>query len=222
MGTNFNISLKINFDKFSYTPKELRKNFELAKKYKIDQDVEIGRELDSIIEQILSTARYKHGVKKASKNAALTALLKGHDTPLLDSGNLIYNAIKVKGKTNLHSMVIQIYLDKKDPNYWIYKKLATQDIIIPVSQEMRNMFELLSRVSQGLESPDKLYGRVAELYKQNKEWFPLSPSTTEIVIPRRDYWNVLTKSKKLEKFLTRTMTRILKRTMKTIKTGSTK
>ena len=222
MGNNFNINMKIVFDRFSYTPQQLRKNFELAKKYKIDNDVEIARELDNVIEHILTNARYKHDRKKASKNAQLTALLKGHDIPMFDTGNLIYNAIKVKCKTNLRNMTMDIYLDKKDPKYWIYKKLATQDIVIPVTDSLRNMFKLLANVSQGIENESVLFGRAAELYKQNKVWYPLKDTTTEIIIPRRDYWNVLTKSKKLQKFMIKTMTKILKRTMKTIKTGSSK
>lgn len=219
MGKYFNITMKISFDSFSYTPQQLRKNFELAKKYKIDDDIEIARELDSILEHILTNTRYKHATKKASKNSALTALLKGHDTPMIESGNLLYNAIKVKGKTNLKMMQMQIYLDKKDNNYWIYKKLATQDIVIPVTDEMRNMFKLLSNVSQGTESQDILTGRAAELYKQNKIWYPLNPDTTEIIIPKRDYWNVLFKSKKLQHFMTKTMKKILIRTMRVVKTG---
>jgi hypothetical protein len=222
MGTYFNIVMRISFDRFSYTPQQLRKNFQLAKKYKIDEDVEISRDLDNIVEQILTGARYKHDKKKASKNSELTKLIKGHDIPLIDTGNLIYNAIKVKCKTNLNFMDMQIYLDKKDPNYWIYKKLATQDIVIPVTETLRNMFRLLSNVSKGIENPSVLSGRAAELYKQNKIWYPLKDTTTEIIIPRRNYWNVLTKSKKLEKFMIKTMTKILKRTMKTIKTGSAK
>ena len=215
MSKSFNIQYAFKFGSKLLQLLKLQKNIEKASKYKIEHDVTEMRKLDVVLETIFSGARYKG----ASKNARLTALLKGHDKPYLDTGDFIYNAMKVRGQTVNGFFKMILYIDPKHPKHDLFQTMSQRDIKIKVSDSMRLMFSVLSQVSQGLKDPSVLNGRAAELWKVNKEWYPLKPETKYIVIPRRDYWDVLKRSKRLEHYMNMMSKRIMKVVFQIIKNG---
>jgi len=117
-------------------------------------------------------------------NAPLTVSLKGSSKPLVDTGNLF--------KAVTHQMI-------DDYTVWVgvlftsgsYNLALTlhEGITIKVTERMRHLFELLFRASQGKMNPGSLTGRAAELWARSKrkEFFPLKPSTSQIVIPSRPF-----------------------------------
>jgi hypothetical protein len=117
-------------------------------------------------------------------NAPLTISIKGSSKQLVDSGNLF--------KAITHQMV--------DPfTVWVGVKFTSdiyniatalhEGVTIKVTDRMRGLFDILFRTYKGKVSPSKLTGRAKELWEmsKNKEFFPLKPSTSQIVIPPRPF-----------------------------------
>jgi len=117
-------------------------------------------------------------------NAPLTIAIKGSSKPLVDTGNL-FKAITHKMVDNYTVWVGVLFVS----GAYSLSVALHEGATIKVTEKMRNLFDLLFWASKGKLSPSKLTGRAAEIWERSKtkEFFPLSRSTSQIVIPPRPF-----------------------------------
>ena len=139
---------------------------------------EMGRAAKVTAREIQKTIR-----RMRPRNARLTILIKGKNSPLRDTGRLL-------GDVRPH----QQFWDEAfagilrgDPSFAEAARQHDGDLI-PVTPAMRGMFRLLFMVSEGRTDPSLLYGRAAQLYAAFPgPWYELKPTTTVIRIPPRPF-----------------------------------
>lgn len=127
-------------------------------------------------------------------NAALTAEIKGHDNPLVDTKG-VYKSIDNRWVDD-NVKWVGVPRDARRTHYWLRSLSAFDAAVvvhdgksIRVTDKMRAMFQILFEVSEGKTDPSNLTGRAAELYARNPglQWRPLKPSKRVIKIPPRKF-----------------------------------
>ncbi len=116
------------------------------------------------------------------ENAPLTVALKHSTKPLVEGGDL-FQSITVQ-EINEDEQFVGVLRTEGDFNL---VKILHEGVSIPVTPQMRWMFLLLAKASDGTMDPAKLEGRAAELFSKFQGWKPLAASTTTIVIPERPF-----------------------------------
>lgn len=130
--------------------------------------------------------------KKYEKNAALTSLIKGSTTPLIDAGDL-WGAITTKNVDayTLFIGVLKSTTTKRGMPMVNLVQLLHEGGTLQVTEHMRNMFILLAEVGEGKRDISTLEGRTLEIAKSLGDRIsqikPLKPTTTHIVIPPRPF-----------------------------------
>jgi hypothetical protein len=113
-------------------------------------------------------------------NRPLTVAIKGSDKPLVDKGQL-FGAITSK---LISDFTAEVGVKMGDPTANIAVTLH-EGTTIKVTPAMRGLFMLLARASQG--KAVSLSGRAEQLFSRYKDWKPLRPGTTAIVIRPRPF-----------------------------------
>ena len=139
---------------------------------------EMGRAAKTAAREIQKTIRHIR-----PKNARLTVLIKGKNSPLRDTDGILD---EVRDHQQFWNEAFAGIL-RSDPSFALAAQLHHGDAV-PVSPSMRNLFKILWMVSEGQADPSVLYGRAAQLYNAYPgPWYPLAPGTTTIVIPGRPF-----------------------------------
>lgn len=127
----------------------------------------------------------KQAIERGSfaRNAALTEMIKGGNTPLEDTGKKLSRALTTRLTRN--EMFIGVPVGDE---FYQTARTLHEGATIKVTPKMREMFILLWLASDGGIAPSSLTGRAAELFKrQSSGWLPLRESTKAIKIPARPF-----------------------------------
>jgi len=154
-----------------------------------------------------------HTIKKGdfAANAPLTLALKQGNTPLMDTKKKIFKNIKHK-ITSSTSVWVGIL---KTSEHFGFIRLLNDGGMIPVSQKMRNLFDLLWKAKLGRINPSKLKGRAKELWNiTHAGWRPLAKNTKAIVIPARPFIDKAFKDKTLKQLVKKHWTEATTATLK--------
>jgi len=128
--------------------------------------------------------------KRYTPNAALTTLIKGSSTPLVDEA-LLFQAVthqRIDGKTAFAGVIRRAR--GKGGDLADIATMLHEGASLPVTPAMRGLFYVLAQATQGKRDPATLTGRAAEIFAQLKgkgPIYPLKPGTTVIVIPPRPF-----------------------------------
>ena len=136
-----------------------------------------------VAQEAIGTIRRYIKDKKYEKNAQLTIEIKGSETPLVDRGYTLFQAIS---KKEISWSRIFVGILKTDRFYNIGAALH-EGTTIKVTPKMRAMFDALWQASVGILDPSALRGRARRLWERKKKWLPLKPGTTAIIIPARRF-----------------------------------
>jgi predicted NUDIX family NTP pyrophosphohydrolase len=153
-----------------------------------------------------------HTIKRGNfvANAPLTLALKQGNTPLVDTGRKIFKSVKHK---ILNDTTAWIGVLKTDPEFKIIRMLNAGGAI-PVTQKMRNLFDLLWKAKLGRINPSKLKGRAKELWDiTHAGWMPLSKKTKAIIIPARPFLDRAFKDKVFKHLVKKNWTEAVKATL---------
>jgi hypothetical protein len=139
------------------------------------------------VKQIRQLIRGGEGGYEA--NAELTKEIKGASVPLVggkaDTGGI--NLFQAISSTMLDDYAVFAGVKFVSEKYDVAATLH-DGAVIPVTERMRTMFKMLWWASEGAIDPSQLTGRAAELWRLKQTgWYPLSDSTTAIVIPGRPF-----------------------------------
>lgn len=136
--------------------------------------------LDLVAREVI---RQAIGRGSFERNAALTEMIKGSNTPLEDTGKQLARAFR----TRFYGGELFVGIPTTDP---FYKQAVSihEGVTLRVTDKMRDMFIMLWLASNGELGADQLTGRAAELFKrQPNGWLPLRESTQVIKIPARRF-----------------------------------
>jgi hypothetical protein len=145
--------------------------------------------------------RLQRGVNP--QNAPLTVFIKNKNHSLVDTGDLLRRLTS----KDLNPLSAFVGIINGTKGYELAQALV-EGATIPVSEEMRGLFFYLWLASTGKIDASKLTGRAAELYNRRSEsgsgwrtrgWKPLSPGTSVIQIPGRDFVSPVFNSKRVQK-----------------------
>lgn len=163
------------------------------------------------------------GVRKEIKrgvpptNAALTAKLKGGKKPIVGtSGADLFNSITHSVKDWNEAIVGVLRMSGVTNVALVVHEGAT----IKVTQKMRNLFQILANVTNGITPESKLTGRALELWEMGNgkktKWKPLKKSTIAIRIPSRPYMRYAVKDQKTQVTVVLKWEQAIKKTLKKI------
>lgn len=117
------------------------------------------------------------------RNAALTEMVKGSNSPLTDTGKQLVRAFR----TRIYGEHLFVGIPSTDP-FYLQARSVHDGVTLRVTDKMREMFIMLWLASNGELGADQLTGRAAELFKrQSSGWLPLRDSTQVIKIPARPF-----------------------------------
>lgn len=135
-----------------------------------------------------------HYARSRTPNAPLTVFIKGGRTPLVDEGDLP----KMFSLSIVDYRSFEVGVRDQANAKWIEK--IHDGAKIPVTHQMRTMFEMLSRASMGQDV--QLWGRALELWRRRPGgWLPLNDSTTHIRIPARPFFREVVNNNALRRLL---------------------
>lgn len=143
---------------------------------------------------ILNSRAIKRQIKRElqtgrkAKQSELTIALKGSSSPLSDTG-LLLRSISVTSVRWDSSRVGILEKGTRSQSGLTMPQLAAivqNGAVIPVTRSMRGLFYVLWLASTG-RNKHELNGRAAELFSRFQGWKPISPGTTEIIIPPRPF-----------------------------------
>lgn len=162
--------------------------------------------LDLVSREIISQA-----IKLGSfeRNAALTQMIKGSDSPLEDSGKQLVRAFR----TRFYGNELFVGIPMTDP-FYMQAKSVHDGVTLKVTDKMRQMFIMLWLASNNELGSDQLTGRAAELFeRQPKGWLPLRDSTQVIKIPARPFMTEAFSSPEVRAVAERLFTQAVERTL---------
>jgi hypothetical protein len=150
------------------------------RRFKREVEPLLGRVMRKAAEAVRVRAQSMAGL---ADNKPLTRFIKGANTPGVDTGSL-KQSIRV---TSFGPTSFWVGIKKADKNYQKAQRIIN-GALVPVTDSMRSMFDLLAWASEGRVDPASLSGRAAELWsRQAYGWLPLSASTTHILIVPRPF-----------------------------------
>jgi hypothetical protein len=129
------------------------------------------------------------------KNAPLTKSIKGSQKPLVDSG-LLFQSITSRVEDDF-TVFVGVLRTSGEYNIAVTLHEGVQERVTP---EMRGMFFMLWRASEGEIDASKLTGRAAILFaRMPNGWKPLAAETQFIIIPGRPFFVVAFKNTQMIK-----------------------
>ncbi len=149
-------------------------------------------------------------------NAPLTIHIKSSSKALVDQGTGIFQAIT---SVIIDDMTTFAGVIRTSGQFNIAMALH-EGAVLPVTPAMRGMFFALWQASIGALGSSDLTGRARELWeRQPGGWFPLSASTTRILIPGRPFIKSAFASTTMKQLVIQNWQRALQEAMRDLSRG---